>query len=116
MPNAAVIVVTHVPDASIAERIARALIGDRLAACVNIGAPVESIYHWQGRTETAREIPLAAKTRAALIPEVEAAIIRLHPYDIPEIVTIPVIAGHAPYLAWIDAETRAPDGSESIRI
>ena len=116
MPNAAVIVVTHVPDASIAERIARALISDRLAACVNIGAPVESIYHWQGRTETAREIPLAAKTRAALISEVEAAIIRLHPYDIPEIITIPIIAGHAPYLAWIDAETRAPDGSQQVRV
>jgi periplasmic divalent cation tolerance protein len=111
LPNLPVIVVTHVPDASVATRIARALIDERLAACVNIGAPVESIYHWQGRTETVHEIPLAAKTRATLVPEVEAAIVRLHPYDIPDIVAIPVVDGHAPYFAWIDAETRAAEGS-----
>lgn len=108
MPNAPVLVVTHVPDASTAERIARALIDERLAACVNIGAPVESIYHWQGRTETTREIPLVAKTRATLVIEVGAAIVRLHPYDIPEIVAIPVVGGHSRYFAWVDAETRQP--------
>ncbi|MGH8802306.1 MAG: divalent-cation tolerance protein CutA [Casimicrobiaceae bacterium] len=108
--NALVIVVTHVSDAALADRIARVLIDDRLAACVNIGAPVESIYHWQGRTETAREIPLAAKTRATLVPAVEAAILRLHPYDIPEIIAIPVVGGHARYFAWVDTETRVPEG------
>lgn len=116
MPNAPVIVVTHVPDASVAERIANALIDERLAACVSIGAPVESIYHWRGRTETAREIPIAAKTRATLVADVEAAIVRLHPYDIPEIVAIPVVAGHAAYFAWIDAETRPSDGSTQASV
>lgn len=116
MPDAPVIVLTHVPDADTAGRIARALIESRLAACVNIGVAVESIYHWQGRTETTREIPLSAKTRAALVPDALAAIRSLHPYDIPDIIAIPVVDGHSPYFAWIESETRAPEGEAGVRV
>ena len=80
----------------------------RLAACVNVGAPVESMYHWRGQIETAQEVPVAIKTRAALYPRVEAAIVAAHPYELPEIVAVPIIDGLARYLDWIAAETVAP--------
>jgi len=95
-----------VPDHGVATAVARALLDDRLAACVNIGATVESIYHWRGGIETATEVPLAIKTRPALYSGVEDLIRRLHPYDTPEIIAIPVLAGNARYLAWLAGETR----------
>ncbi|HMA30514.1 MAG TPA: divalent-cation tolerance protein CutA [Casimicrobiaceae bacterium] len=105
MADAPIIVLTHAPDAAVAAGIARSLVEKRLAACVNIGAPVESIYHWRGRIETANEIPLAIKTLARLYRNVEAAIRDIHPYDTPEIIAIPVVDGDARYLEWIAAET-----------
>jgi periplasmic divalent cation tolerance protein len=107
LPHPAIIVVTHVPDRALATALARTLLDERLAACVNIGTPVESIYHWQARIETAQEIPVAIKTRAALYARVESAIRNMHPYDTPDIIAIPVSSGEARYLAWIDAETIA---------
>lgn len=107
MPDAAVLVLTSLPDREAAEKLARALVTGRLAACVNIGAPVESMYHWQGQIETAREVPLAIKTRAVLYPQVEALIGELHPYELPEIIAVPIVHGSASYLDWIGAETRA---------
>lgn len=87
--------------------MANALLGDRLAACVNIGAAVDSIYHWRGRIETATEVPLAIKTRSALYSYVEGAIRKIHPYDTPEIIAIPIIDGEARYLEWVATETSA---------
>ena len=87
--------------------LARVLVTGRLAACVNVGAPVQSMYHWNGQIETADEIPVTIKTRAALYPRVEAAIRANHPYELPEIVAIPVLDGLRPYLDWLDAETAA---------
>jgi periplasmic divalent cation tolerance protein len=84
--------------------LARALLERRLAACVNVGASVESLYHWRGRIETAQEVPLTIKTRATLYPHVEAAIRELHDYELPEIIAVPVTAGHAGYIGWIEAE------------
>lgn len=107
MPDAAVLVLTSLPDREAARKLARALVTGRLAACVNIGTPVESMYHWQGQFETAREVPLAIKTRAVLYPQVEALIGELHPYDVPEIIAVPITHGSAPYLDWIAAETAA---------
>lgn len=107
MPDAAVLVLTSLPDHDAARNLAQALLARRLAACVNIGTPVESMYHWQGQIETAREVPLAIKTRAVLYTQVEALIARLHPYEIPEIVAVPILHGSAPYLDWIAAETAA---------
>ena len=104
----AIVVFTNVPDNATATALAQALLDERLAACVNIGAPVDSMYHWRGGIETARELPVAIKTRTALYSQVEAAIRNIHPYDTPEIIAIPMAAGDARYLAWIDAETRDP--------
>ena len=87
--------------------LAQVLLDERLAACVNIGAPVDSLYHWRGAIETAREVPVAIKTRSALYSQVEAAIRKIHPYDTPEIIAIPVAGGDERYLGWIAAETRS---------
>ena len=105
MHDAAILVLTNVPDRAVATTLAKALLDDRLAACVNIGGPVESIYHWRGRIETGQEVPVAIKTRSVLYSNVEAAIRKLHPYDTPEILAIPVVAGDERYLDWLSAET-----------
>jgi periplasmic divalent cation tolerance protein len=103
----AIVVFTNVPDDATATALAQVLLDGRLAACVNIGAPVDSLYHWRGAIETAREVPVAIKTRSALYSQVEAAIRKIHPYDTPEIIAIPVAGGDERYLGWIAAETRS---------
>jgi periplasmic divalent cation tolerance protein len=105
LPDPAIIVLTQVPDRALATNLARVLLERRLAACVNIGAAVESIYHWRGRIETGEEIPVVIKTRSVLYSDVEAVVRKIHPYDTPEIIAIPVVAGDARYLAWIEDET-----------
>jgi len=69
---------------------------------------VQSIYHWRGAIETSTEVPLTIKTRAALFDAVAAAIRARHPYELPEVLAVPVCDGTTDYLAWIDAETRIP--------
>lgn len=101
----ALIVITNAPDREIALKIARALIERKLAACVNILAECTSIYRWQGKLETATEVPMLIKTRAAIYPDLEAAIKSLHPYELPEIVAVPVERGLPEYLEWVGAET-----------
>lgn len=101
----ALIVITHLPNRDAALKIARALIERKLAACVNILAECTSVYRWHGRLETAAEVPLLIKTRAALYPEIEAAIKSLHPYELPEIVAVSVERGLPEYLEWVGAET-----------
>lgn len=99
------LVITNLPDQDSARRVAESLISQRLAACVNIMAPCTSVYRWQGRVETAQEIPLLIKTLAAHYSKAEAAIRELHPYELPEIIAVPLSAGLPEYLAWIKAET-----------
>lgn len=106
MAAAAILVLTSLPDGDSARRLARELVEARLAACVQIGAPVESLYHWRGRLETATEVPVAIKTRSAAWPDLERAIRASHPYELPEIVAVPILDALPDYLAWIDAETR----------
>ena len=101
----ALIVITHAPDRDVAQKIARALIERKLAACVNILAECTSVYRWQGKLETASEVPLLIKTRAAIYNDVEAAIKSLHPYELPEIVAVPIERGLPEYLEWVGAET-----------
>lgn len=101
----AVIVITNAPNREVALKIARALIERKLAACVNILAECTSVYRWQGRLETATEVPLLIKTRAAIYAELEAAIKSLHPYELPEIVAVPIERGLPEYLEWVGAET-----------
>ncbi|NTV11567.1 MAG: divalent-cation tolerance protein CutA [Zoogloea sp.] len=106
MADEILIVLTNCPDAAVAGRIADLLVERRLAACVNVLAPCTSVYRWQGKLERAEEVPLAAKTSRAAYPALEAAIREAHPYELPEIVAIPVSAGLPDYLAWVAAETR----------
>ncbi len=107
MPDAAILVLTNLPDRDAAQTLARTLVTGRLAACVNIGASVESMYHWRGQIETATEVPVTIKTRAALYSRVEAAILGVHPYELPEVVAVPITHGFDRYLDWIAAETPA---------
>jgi periplasmic divalent cation tolerance protein len=99
-------VLTTLPDRGAADALGRSLVEARLAACVSVGAPVQSIYHWRGSIETSSEVPLTIKTDADLFDAVAAAIRGAHPYELPEILAVPVCNGTADYLAWIDAETR----------
>lgn len=101
----ALIVMTNAPDREVALKIARALLERRLAACVNVLAECTSVYRWRGKLETAHEVPLMIKTRAAIYDEVEAVIKSLHPYELPEIVAVPVERGSPDYLEWVNAET-----------
>jgi len=102
------LVLTTVPERAIAEALARELLAARLAACIHIGATVRSLYHWQGQIETADETPVAIKTSAGLYSRVETAIRARHPYELPEIVAVPITHGLPEYLDWIAGETLAP--------
>ena len=101
--GARVVLVTAPPRR--APALARALVRRRLAACVNLVPGVRSVYRWKGRVEEARETLLVAKTSAARVPALLAAIAELHPYEVPEGIALPVVAGLAPYLRWIADET-----------
>jgi periplasmic divalent cation tolerance protein len=85
-----------------ARRIAKAIVGAKLAACVNVvSAPVESIYRWKGKVETAKEILLVIKTTAQRLDELQKAVNRLHSYDVPEFLVIGVAGGSKAYLDWL---------------
>jgi periplasmic divalent cation tolerance protein len=100
------IVITTLPDRASARTMAEGLLRERLAACVNVMAECTSIYHWRGAVETAEEVPLWIKTRATLYPSVEQFILKHHPYDLPEVIAVPLAAGLAPYLQWVEHETQ----------
>lgn len=104
----ALLVLTNCPDAEIADRISRTLVEQGLAACVNRLAPVESIYRWQGAVERTTEVPLLIKTTRERYGEVEHAIRQLHPYEVPEIIAIPIVDGYAAYLRWVRDATQPP--------
>lgn len=93
------------PDRPSAQAFARALLEARLAACVNLLAPCTSMYRWKGRVETAEEIPLLIKSRESLYAAVERELRRLHPYEVPELLALPVAAGLPAYVQWIETET-----------
>lgn len=99
--------VTTLPDAEAAQALAARLVELRVAACVNVMAPCRSVYRWQGKVEDTQEVPLLIKTTAARYADLEAAIRAAHPYELPEIIAIPVTRGLPDYLAWVAAETAA---------
>lgn len=100
------LVLTNLPDAPAAERLARLLIESRAAACVNQLAPCTSTYRWQGKIESASEIPLLIKTTRSAYPLLEKLIRDVHPYELPEIIAVPVDAGLPAYLGWVRNETK----------
>lgn len=100
------LVVTNLPDRASAERVAEALVIQRVAACVNVLAECVSIYRWEGKLEHANEVPLLIKTTRTAYPGLEAALRELHPYELPEIIALPVDAGLPEYLNWVAQETQ----------
>ncbi|HXJ66517.1 MAG TPA: divalent-cation tolerance protein CutA [Actinomycetota bacterium] len=105
MDTGCVQVVVAVDTEENALRIAEALVDERLAACVQVGGPVTSRYRWDGRIETAREFRLVAKSRGDAVPALTERVRELHPYDLPEIIVVPITGGLAGYLDWIRTET-----------
>ncbi|HEU0290432.1 MAG TPA: divalent-cation tolerance protein CutA [Burkholderiales bacterium] len=100
-----VIVLTNLPDRAAAVKLAQELVARRLAACVNVLAECTSVYRWKGGIENAAEVPVLIKTRAERYDEVEATIRSLHPYELPEIIAVPVRHGFDEYLQWVADET-----------
>ncbi len=94
-----------------AQTIARAVVEKRLAACVQIIGPITSTYRWQEKIETAEEWLCIIKSRQDLYPALEETILKIHPYDVPEILAVPVTAGHKDYLKWLDDEL---DGGQDL--
>ena len=105
------LVLSNLPDRASAEALAAKLIEERLAACVNILAPCRSVYRWNDAVEQATEIPLLIKTSEARYASLEAAIRAHHPYQLPEIVALPIARGLPDYLAWVAAETQPENPS-----
>lgn len=99
------LVLTNLPDSAQAQALATQLVEQRLAACVNILAPCTSVYRWQGAVESATEVPLLIKTTRARYAALEAAVRAAHPYELPEIVAVPIERGLAGFLGWVAAET-----------
>jgi periplasmic divalent cation tolerance protein len=104
MTDALVVLVTT-PTPERAAELARALVEERLAACGNVLPGVRSVYRWEGRVQDEHEALLLLKTTRARFEALRARVLALHPYQVPEIVALPIEAGSAPYLAWIAAET-----------
>ena len=105
MTDALVVLVTT-PSPERAAEIARALVEERLAACGNVVPGLRSIYRWEGKVQDDAEALLVLKTTRARFEALRDRVLALHPYEVPEVIALPVEAGSAPYLAWIAAETR----------
>jgi periplasmic divalent cation tolerance protein len=103
------LILTNLPDVTSAEKLAHALIESRAAACVNVLPACRSIYRWEGAVETALEIPLLIKTTRAAYPLVEEIVRLQHPYDVPELIAIPITHGLPAYLDWLSKETDKDD-------
>ncbi|RZA14507.1 MAG: divalent-cation tolerance protein CutA [Lysobacteraceae bacterium] len=97
------------PDAPTAERIATALVEERLAACVNILPGLRSVYRWRGQLEAADELLLLIKTNAAGYPALQDRLVALHPHELPELLAVEPAAGLPAYLDWVADETRPLD-------
>ncbi|SEA48648.1 divalent-cation tolerance protein CutA [Nitrosospira multiformis] len=104
-----ILVVTGLPDKARAVLLAHKLIEERLAACVNIQSECTSIYRWQGKMESGVEVPVFIKTVAQHYSSVERLIKSMHPYELPEIIAVPISSGLPAYLHWISGETSNPD-------
>lgn len=104
------VVVAHCscPDAQTATRIARALVDERLAACVQVLPGMVSTYRWQGAVQVADEVLLLIKTSRACLQALEARLPALHPYDLPELIVLEAVGGLDRYLHWVEAETTPP--------
>jgi periplasmic divalent cation tolerance protein len=105
MPTEAIQVITTTADRKEADAIAEEILKQRLAACVQIGGPIDSSYWWNSRIETSREFILTIKTRRDLFPRLEAAILALHSYEQPEILAVAAVEVTPGYLKWLEEQT-----------
>lgn len=103
--SAFLLIFTTAPDPKTALKISNLLLDQALAACVNLSAPSLSLYRWKGKKERAREVLMVIKTRKSLFPKLQKAILKNHPYEVPEIIAVPLAAGSPSYLSWILKET-----------
>jgi periplasmic divalent cation tolerance protein len=105
-------VITTVPNREAAENLAESILNDRLAACVQM-ADIRSFFIWEGKLQKEGEVALHIKTTEARYHELEAHILEHHPYEVPEIIMLPITAGLPAYLGWIDAATALGNSSKS---
>jgi periplasmic divalent cation tolerance protein len=101
----ALLVITNLPDRAVAQRLAESLVAKHLAACVNVLAPCRSVYRWKKEVQHDEEYPMLIKTTEERYPELEAEIRALHPYELPEIIAVPIERALPGYLAWVAEET-----------
>lgn len=101
------LVLTTMPNHDGAVKLAARLVEAGLAGCVNIGAPVTSIYRWDGQMQEGSEVMLTIKTSAERYPALQQAIVEGHPYELPEVIAVPITAGLDRYLAWIETCTKS---------
>ncbi len=107
MPNSdARVVLCTFPSPEKAVEVARAVVGEKLAACVNLTPPVRSIYSWKGEIHDDQETLAVIKTTSDRFEALAKRIVELHPYEVPEVIALPILDGHAPYLAWLVENTR----------
>jgi periplasmic divalent cation tolerance protein len=105
MTSQVLIVLCTCPDAEVAGRIATALVGEGLAACVNALPGVTSVYLWEGSVQTDTEVQLLIKTTAARLPALTDRVRAMHPYELPEVIAVPVTGGLPDYLQWVQTCT-----------
>jgi len=101
-----VVVLSNAPDLQLAKRIAHMLVEEYLAACVNLGAPGLSMYMWEGTLEGTEEVPMVMKTTRGQVPPLIERLRQLHPYEVPEVLVLPVLGGLQSYLEWVRAQAR----------
>ena len=101
----ALVVLCTVPDEETAAKLAETLVQNRLAACVNIIGPHKSVYEWKGKLEKDTEFLLVIKTATGRFEALAEKVVQLHPYEVPEIIALPVLAGNAAYLDWVKQQT-----------
>ena len=109
MDTDCIVVLVTVGSREEGERIATAVVGEQLAACVNVVGPIESIYRWDGQVQRDQELLLMIKTRAALFDVLAARVSALHSYQTPEVIAVPIRSGSQAYLDWLRGATRAPN-------
>jgi periplasmic divalent cation tolerance protein len=104
-----IIVLTTCESSQDAQTIAETLVEKRLAACVNILPGLKSVYRWQGKVENATELLLLIKTRRGLFEQLSAELARIHPYEVPEVIALPLIDGAPAYLGWLEKELKSDE-------
>jgi periplasmic divalent cation tolerance protein len=107
-----VLAITSCPDSAVATALARALVEEKLAACVTRMPGARSVYRWQGNIEEADEVVCFIKTTSERVDELRTRLVALHPYEVPELIVLDITGGLPAYLAWIAAETSPPPDIE----